>query len=409
MVLDLLAHFDWKRPIYFTHARSQVVIDLGLLDYLQFDGYAYRLVPIKTEYNYSEPNKIGRIDAAYAYDKLMNRFRYGNLADSRVYVDEFIQNSIAAARAREAFARVALEYINIAWDKERLAKEGISQDECFERAEKLLDRGLQVLPVSQIRYTESNITPFIEGYYLLALDEKGDALLKAYRDNLKEYINYYKQFKGEYYDMVADVVADKVEELTGLAVLASDFDRKELATDIVNYYDALRTWYGIGNAVVSNYNLGNYEAADNLLSGYIQKVIDAINANIDSQDESVRKATSKRLGELLDLCDIAIDYNCVKGACDVIAYFYELTYNDYADELMTKYIRNIVGRIDECQNEKESEQRDNKIVAYLDALNNLYVLAHQCKREDIAYYLNQYYRSIGAKDEDLILTEREKK
>ena len=64
--------------------------------------------------------------AAYAYDKLMNVFRYGNLADPRVYVDEFIQNSIAAARAREAFARVALEYIEIAWDENRLAKEGMS-------------------------------------------------------------------------------------------------------------------------------------------------------------------------------------------------------------------------------------------------------------------------------------------
>ena len=408
MVLDLLAHFDWKRPIYFTHARSQVVIDLGLLDYLQFDGYAYRLVPIKTEYDYEHPDKIGRIDAAYAYDKLMNVFRYGNLADSRVYVDEFIQNSIAAARAREAFARVALEYIHIAWDEKRLAREGISQDECFERAEKLLDRGLQVLPVNQIRYTESNITPFIEGYYLLALDEKGDAVLKAYRDNLKEYIEYYKQFKGEYYDMVADVVADKVEELTGLALLASDFDRKELATEIVKYYDALRTWYGIDNIVISNYNLGNVEVADNLLSKYITKVIEVINANFNSSDEEVRKATSKKLGELLDLCDIAINYNSVKGACDVIAYFYELTYDDYADDLMTKYIRNLVGRIDECQNEKESEQRNNEILSYMDALNNIYVIAHQYKREDLAYYLNQYYRSLGARDEDLILTEREK-
>ncbi len=408
MVLDLLAHFDWKRPIYFTHARSQVVIDLGLLDYLQFDGYAYRLVPIKTEYNHSEPHKIGRIDAAYAYDKLMNVFRYGNLADPRVYVDEFIQNSIAAARAREAFARVALEYIEIAWDENRLAKEGISQEECFARAEKLLDRGLKVLPVNQIRYTESNITPFIECYYLLALDDKGDALLKAYSNNLKEYINYYKQFEGEYADMVADVLNEKIGELTSLAVLASDFGRVERAAEIVNYYDTLRTWYSIDNIIISNYNLKNKEAADKLLSEYIGKVIGVIDANLDSRDEQVREHISKKLGELIGLGEIAITYNYEKGACEVMEYLYILSCDDYADELLAKYISDIVSRMEEAQKQENTPQREDQIISDVETLHKLYSLAHKYKREDIAYYLNQYFRTLGAKDEDLILTEREK-
>ena len=408
MVLDLLAHFDWKRPIYFTHARSQVVIDLGLLDYMQFDGYAYRLVPIKTKYNYSEPNKIGRIDAAYAYDKLMNVFRYGNLADSRVYVDEFIQNSIAAARAREAFARVALEYIDIARNEERLAKEGISQNECFKRAEKLLDRGLQMLPVNQIRYTESNTIPFIECYYLLALDDKGDALLKAYSNNLKEYINYYKQFEGESADMVADVLNEKIGELTSLAVLASDFGREERVAEIVNYYDTLRTWYSIDNIIISNYNLKNYEAADKLLSEYIGKVIDVINANLDSRDKQVREHISKKLGELIELGEIAITYNYEKGACEVMEYLYMLSCDDYADELLAKYISDIVSRMEKVQTQENTPQREDQIISDMETLHKLYKLAHKYKREDIAYYLNQYFRTLGAKDEDLILTEREK-
>ena len=408
MVLDLLANFDWKRPIYFTHARSRVVIDLGLLDYLQFDGYAYRLVPIKTKYNYEQPDKIGRIDAAYAYDKLMNVFRYGNLADPRVYVDEFIQNSIAAARAREAFARVALEYIDIAWDEERLAKEGISQEECFKRAEKLLDRGLTVLPVNQIRYTESNTTPFIECYYLLALDEKGDALLKTYSENLKEYINYYKQFPGESADLVSDVVSGKINELTDLAVVASEFGRKELATEILKYYDDLRTWYSIDNVIKSLYNIKEYTTADELWSEYVDKVINAIDTSLNSKNENVRDFVSKKLGELYDLCEIAIDYNYEKGACKVITYFYKLYLADDADNLMTNYIKSIVIRIDACQNEEDASQRENVLISSVETLNNLYKLAHEYDREDILYYLIQYFRSREAKYEGFILTEREK-
>ena len=37
MLLDLLANFDWKRPISFTQV--YILQDFGLLDYLQFDGY----------------------------------------------------------------------------------------------------------------------------------------------------------------------------------------------------------------------------------------------------------------------------------------------------------------------------------------------------------------------------------
>ena len=42
MLLDLLANFDWERPLYVTS--PSLVANFGLQDYLQFDGYAYRLV-----------------------------------------------------------------------------------------------------------------------------------------------------------------------------------------------------------------------------------------------------------------------------------------------------------------------------------------------------------------------------
>ena len=142
MLLDMLANFDWKRPIYFTQV--YVLQNLGLLDYLQFDGYSYRLVPILTPYKSAWD--IGRIDADYAYDKLMNKMRYGNLKDPRVYVDYFTQYNIMVSRAREAFARVAKEYIRRGDDR---------------RAEELLDRGLEVLPVTKLRFSEANTYPFI--------------------------------------------------------------------------------------------------------------------------------------------------------------------------------------------------------------------------------------------------------
>ena len=220
MLLDMLAHFDWKRPIYFTQV--YVLQKFGLLDYLQFDGYSYRFVPILTPYKDSW--SIGRIDADYAYDKLMNVMRYGNLNNPKVYVDEFTQYNLKVARTREAFARVAREYITLGNNK---------------RAEELLDRGLEVLPVTQLRFTEANTVPFIECYYDLGLNDKADALLLAYGDNLIDYIEYYRGFDDVKFELVDDIMYDKMDELSRLYYLAAYYNRESIIEEINNYYRQL--------------------------------------------------------------------------------------------------------------------------------------------------------------------------
>ena len=220
MMLDMFAHFDWKRPIYFTQV--YILQNFGLVDYLQFDGYSYRFVPILTPYETSW--EIGRIDADYAYDVLMNKARYGNLKDPRVYVDSFTQYNLMVSRAREAFARVAKEYI----------REGN-----YTRAEELLDRGLQVLPPTQIRFSEANTYPFLEAYYAIGATEKGDALLLAYGDTLIDYIEYYLQFQGIYGDLVSKIIDDKLDELSQLYYLSAYADRQDVVRSFNDYYRTL--------------------------------------------------------------------------------------------------------------------------------------------------------------------------
>ena len=102
MILDMLANFDWKRPLYMTQV--YILQDFGLMDYLQFDGYAYRFVPILTPVQ--NPWEIGRIDADYAAPLLRETFRYGNLADPRVYADYFIQYNLRSCPRRRYASRI---------------------------------------------------------------------------------------------------------------------------------------------------------------------------------------------------------------------------------------------------------------------------------------------------------------
>ena len=180
MILDMLANFDWKRPIYMTLLRDT--------------------------------------------------FRYGNLKDPRVYADYFIQYNLSASHARDAFARVA--------------KELLRQNRVAEAVE-LLDLGLERMPTSQVRFTDTNTYPFLEAYYAASAmgdkeaAAKGDALLREYAQTLIEYIEHYLRFEGAQGDMVSGLIDEKLDQLGDIYYLASYADRKEVVAELNDYYRSL--------------------------------------------------------------------------------------------------------------------------------------------------------------------------
>ena len=151
MLIDLLANFDWKRPIYFTQFSSPA--SLGLKDYLQLDGFAYRFVPIRTPSapakKTSDYLKVGRIDSEYLYDKLMNQFRYGNIDDPRVYADHTIQTNFRATFTRGLYAQLA----------DQLLAEGDTT-----RAVEVLDSVVRRIPFSQIRHDYLTTIPLFRNF-----------------------------------------------------------------------------------------------------------------------------------------------------------------------------------------------------------------------------------------------------
>ena len=210
MILDMLANFDWKRPIFFTQPFT--VRNLGLTDYMQFDGFAYRLVPILTPESESLVG-IGRVDPDYAAPLMKDVFRYGNISDPRVYADHFTQYNITASHVRDGFARVAMALVE--------------QDRNDEAVE-LLDLALEKMPTSQLRFNYANTVPLIRAYYMAGAPEKGDSLLKEYADNLLEYIDYYLTFTGTQRTLVEEELDDKIYYLDRLYALAAYAGRSEI-------------------------------------------------------------------------------------------------------------------------------------------------------------------------------------
>lgn len=216
MLVDLLAHFDWKRPIYFTQAFS--LEELGLQNYLQQDGFLYRLVPIVTT---SDDFLIkGRVDREYLYDKLMNQYSYGNLSDPKVYTDHTVETNVNATSIRVQFARLANELV-AAGDTTR--------------AIEVLDKAVKEIPFSQIRH--NYFTRYIvESYYNAGAFDKGNVILGDYAKILEEYMDYYLQFKGKYREMIFTQLNDKYSDLYNLYVLARAYHQQDQADAIETFF-----------------------------------------------------------------------------------------------------------------------------------------------------------------------------
>ncbi|MEG0927213.1 DUF2723 domain-containing protein [Chryseobacterium sp.] len=106
MMLDMLANFDWKRPVNFSSGGMYDSENIFYLDdYLQFDGFSYRLVPIHTPQG-SNGDK-GRVDANSLYNGVKN-FKWGNFKDLSIYYDETATSNIMGYRMSVSRAVSAL-------------------------------------------------------------------------------------------------------------------------------------------------------------------------------------------------------------------------------------------------------------------------------------------------------------
>ncbi|ARV16100.1 glycosyltransferase family 117 protein [Polaribacter sp. SA4-12] len=126
LMLDILANNDWERPIYFTGGANADEEYIWLKDYLQLDGLAYKLVPIKTPMAKKSLFDMGRIDPEKMYANIQ-KWNWRNINDGKIYLDEQTKrNSISMRnslmRLSEAFAKKgdtlkAIEVLDLSLDK----------------------------------------------------------------------------------------------------------------------------------------------------------------------------------------------------------------------------------------------------------------------------------------------------
>lgn len=176
MLLDILAQNKWKRPIYFAITVGSDSY-MNLENYFRLDGLAYKLVPVVTP---QKDGQIGGIDSDVLYDRLMNKFVWGNLNDERVYLDE--NNLRMAMNFRNNFARLA----------NKLLDEGKRDS-----AVKVLDHCLEMMPNKTVPYNYF-VLGIAEAYYRAGEQGKATEIMKEMYDITKRELEYYLSLKPDF-------------------------------------------------------------------------------------------------------------------------------------------------------------------------------------------------------------------
>ena len=212
MVLDMLANNNWKRPIYFVTGYHNDA--LGLEEYFQLEGLAFRLVPIKSQ-NKSWVD-YGRIDSDILFDNLMNKFVWGGANDPDVNLDYNHVRTLIVIKARLIYARLA----------KALAAEGKN-----EKAAEVLDRCLEMLPVANFPY-DPYYSDLIDAYFAAGKADKAVEMARALSDYYYERLNYYLK-QNQYVVSSAEYEIQSAFQVTAkTAGLCESNDRKEMADEI---------------------------------------------------------------------------------------------------------------------------------------------------------------------------------
>jgi len=171
MIIDILAHNDWKRPVYFVTGYNNDA--MGLEEYFQCEGLAYRLVPIKGEnkgwFNY------GTIETDKMYENMVHKFKWGGANNPKVDIDYFHKRTLTVIRARLQYSKLATQ----------LAAEGDKQ-----KANEVLDFCMKALPPQTSGY-DFYLPYMVEAYFAAGNKDKAIAITQDLSDYYMGIVEYY--------------------------------------------------------------------------------------------------------------------------------------------------------------------------------------------------------------------------
>ncbi len=188
MMLDIIANNDWERPIYFSGGSYEDEEYIWMKDYLQLDGIAYKLVPIKTEYDGGL--YMGRVDEDLGYSIVKN-LDWGNSSSPDIYHDPQTRKQ-GGVSLRMALAKLI---------------EKLIEEDKMDKAKEVIDIAMTNIPVDYFGYY-TFLEPYVDSYYQVGEMTKARDLFRKLKKVYQERLNYYASIPlDEQYHKIETIIS----------------------------------------------------------------------------------------------------------------------------------------------------------------------------------------------------------
>ena len=196
-----------------------------LKDYLELVGMAYHLVPVSQQAD--RTGQIGGVNADCMYDAVINKFRWGNMNQPDVYLDE--TNRRMTLNFRNNLARLANK---------------LNQQGKRDSAIAVLDLTTEQMPHEIVSYNYFNL-PIAEEYFMAGAKDKATEILLTYSDVLAEELEYYSTFPRSQQEQIAIEIQRSSQFLRQIVQLAQRYADREVADDLSNKLNSALALYGV--------------------------------------------------------------------------------------------------------------------------------------------------------------------
>ena len=186
MILDMLANYDWERPIYFMTQGGS--LEIGIEDYLQFDGYTYKFVPIKSN---TDLITLEQVDSEAMYDRIMNVYRLDSFSKDFFVDYQNLSTFNGVASQRFMFVQTAIAL----YDKGDTTR----TVEVLDRMQETYpDRNFPLNSSAAVQYVNEQMVIFAVDLYLkCGQREKGLDLADRFMNETMQAIRLFAQpYKG---------------------------------------------------------------------------------------------------------------------------------------------------------------------------------------------------------------------
>jgi hypothetical protein len=223
-MLDLLSNYQWDRPLNLLSMGGD--INIGIKEYLMYDGFSFRFVPIR---NKMSSREIGFADPEDLYHKMTKVFKWDALKRGDYFVDyQNYYTFCGVLSQRNIFVNAAKEMLKIG-DAARAEELLDMCQECVPEKDYPLD--LTYLGFSN----EFMVVDMIETYYNAGAPEKAAALASRLTDELFKSTIFFLEF----YDYARTEFENCYKILQYVSDLSDHRGNVELATSIRDRFNKM--------------------------------------------------------------------------------------------------------------------------------------------------------------------------